>query len=267
MKKYINILFIVILTVNGCKNTNENLVERGATIVAPIMSEPSPAYFSDNIDESYVAFDLSLPKGETVDKASIEIVYKNKSVILKDITIPVTNLKITAGDVIRALGISTYELGDVFYLSVLTLKNGRTTRSAATSFSIPVVCYFDPSMLVGSFDFESEDWGVSGNVTMEADPDDPYKIYINGYPQAEGLTGNGNRIELNINPNSFKIQGPKVVLADDLSEWGFPYRNYSYEPLSGSYSACDGKYTVTFAINVLEGDFGRNAFVFTKIDN
>jgi hypothetical protein len=267
MKK--NIFYIGIFVtafIVGCENTNENWVQDRGSAVVPTMSDAKPAYFTDNIEASYVSFDLSLPAGETIDKAQIEVQRGNKSVILRDVTLPATGVKVTAGEVLAALNIpvSDYNLGDVFNLYVLTTKNGRTTRSVA-SFSIPVICYFAPSMLVGAFDFESTDWEVAGSVTMEADPDDPYKIYINGYPEAEGLTtGNGNRIVLNVNPNNFSVKGEKVILADDLSEWGLPYHNYSYEAIAGTYSACDEAYTITFAITVTEGSFGNNVFVFKR---
>ena len=175
-------------------------------------------------------------------------------------------MKVTAGEVLTALNIpaSDYNPGDVFNLYVLTTKNGKTTRSIA-AFPIPVVCYFEPSMLVGKFDFESTDWDAAGSITMVADPGDPYKIYMDGYPEAEGLTtGNGNRIVLNINPNNFTVKGDKVVLASDLSEWGLPYHDYAYEAISGTYNACDDTYTVTFAITVAEGSFGNNVFVFKR---
>lgn len=256
---------LAVLLVMGCKDTNENLVQERGVDVAPIMSKPSPAYFTDNIDDSYVQFDLSLPSGETIDKAQIEVVNGDKSAILKDITLPAKAVKVTANDILKALNMpaSDYKLGDTFYLYVLTTKNGKTTRSKA-AFAIPVICYFAPSMLVGNFYYQSDDWDEDGNVTLVVDPNNPYKVYISDYAQAEGLSGNGNRIELNIDPDNFSVSGPKVVIADDLSEWGLPYHNYAYEPVAGSYSACDDAYTITFAITVSEGSFGNNVFTFTK---
>lgn len=266
MKKYIYIIVVAILFVTSCKDHNDNLVQDRDTYVVPTMSEPSPAYFTDNLEASYVQFDLSLNDGESVDKVEIEVTHGDKSAIVKEVSIPVTGLKVTASEVLTALNMSVddYKLGETFNLYVLTTKNGVTTRSVQ-AFTITVVCYFDASMLVGSFNFVSADWEVSGKVTMVADANDPYKIYIDGYPEAEGLTtGNGNRIELNVNPNNFKISGPKVILADNLAEWGLTYHDYAYEVISGSYSACDDAYSVTFAITVSEGSFGNNVFTFTR---
>jgi len=266
MKKYIFAMTMVAaLLIIGCKDTNENLVQERGTAVVPTMSKPSPAYFTDNLDASYVQFDLSLPQGETVDKAEIEVSNGEKSVILKEINIPVTGLKITASEVLSALGIpvSEYQTGNSFILSVLTTRDGKTTRSPA-AFVIPVICYFEPSMLVGKFDWVSDDWGEAGTVNLVADPADPFKIYITDYAQSEGLSGNGNMIELHVDPDNFSVTGPAVIIADDLSEWGLPYHNYTYQAVAGSYSACDDAYNITFAISVKEGSFGNNVFIFTR---
>ena len=266
MKKYIYATAAMLLLSLSCEDTNENLVQERGTAVVPIMSDPAPAYFTDNLGASYVQFDVSLPQGETVDKAAIEVARGNKSAILKEITLPVSRLKVTANEVLTALGISAsdYNLGDIFSLCVVTTKNGKTTRSPA-AFTIPVVCYFDPSMLVGVFDYVSDDWGEAGTITIVADPKDPYKVYLDGYPQSEGLEGNGNRIELNINPNNFKVTGPATILAANLAEWGLPnYLNYTFTPVAGSYSACDDMYEITFFISVNVGNWGNNVFIFTR---
>ena len=79
MKK--NCLYILALAaalVAGCENTNENLVgERGKSVI-PIMSEPSPAFFTEDLDNSYVAFDLSLPEGATLEKAELKVAYRGQ---------------------------------------------------------------------------------------------------------------------------------------------------------------------------------------------
>ena len=266
MKKYIYATMAALILFIGCKDTNENLVqERGAAVV-PQMSDPVPAYFTDNIDASYVQFDLSLSQGETVEKAVIEVTRArgDKRAIVKEVTLPANGLKVTADEVLKTLNIpvNDYKLGDIFNLCVLLTKDGKTTRSKA-AFSIPVVCYFDPSMLVGMFDWVSDDWGEEGEGMMVADPNNQYKIYFD-MAKSEGLSGNGKKIELNVNPNNFKVTGPKVIISDDLSEWGLPYHDYAFEPIAGSYSACDNQYTITFAISVKEGSFGNNVFIFTK---
>ena len=269
MKKFIFTIVALLFLGISCKDTNENPVQERGKYVVPYMSDPSPAFFSDNLEESYIQFDLSLTGGETVDKVSLEVVRlrDSKSAILKDVSLPATGLRITANEVLSALSISPsdYNLGDVFNLYVLTTKNGVVTRSTAAH-SIVVMCYFDPSMLVGNFYYVSEDWDEEGSVTIEADLEDPYKVYVYGVAESQGLTSNGNPIELNINPNNFNITGPKSVIADNLDDWGFPanYTNHYYQVISGSYSPCDEMYTVVFQIGVDPGNWGNFVFIFTN---
>ena len=267
MKKIIfTIVAMVCIGIVGCQDSNEDLVQERGTFIVPTMSDPAPAYFTDNLEESFVQFDLSLPAGASVDKVSIEVVSASKKAILKDVTLPITGLKVTASEVISALGIAAndYKRGDIFTLYVLTTKNGVTTRSPA-AFNIPVVCYFEPSMLVGNFYYVSSDWDEEGSITIEADPDDPLKVYIHGMAESQGLTGNGNGIELNINPNNFNVTGPQSIIADNLADWGMAnYLNHYYTPVSGNYSACDDKYTITFLIGVSAGNWGNNVFILTR---
>ena len=261
MKKYIFMIAAALLISIGCEDTNENLVQERGVAVVPEMSDPAPAYFTDNIEESYVEFNLSLSPGETVDKASIEVVRGNKSAILKDVTLPVTELRVTASEVLTALNIpaSDYNLGDMFYLYVLTTKDGKTTRSTA-AFRIPVVCFFSPAMLTGNFYYVSESLEEEGSVTIAADPNDPLKVYISGMAETQGAVGNGNRIELNVNPNNFNVSGPKTIIAGNI--WG--YTNYAYQAVAGSYSACDATFTINFSISVDQGSFGNFQFIFTR---
>jgi len=261
MKKIIITIAAFIFIGISCQDSNENPVQERGEHVVPTMSEPAPAYFTDNIDESYVQFDLSLTAGQTVDKVSIEVVGSSKRAILRDVTLPVTGLKVTASEVLSALGISPsdYKSGDSFELYVLTTKNGITTRSIA-AFTINVVCYFEPSMLIGDFYYVSEEWEEEGMLTFEADPDDPYTVYVYGMPETQGLEDTGNPIILTVNPNNFSVSGPKVIISPKI--WG--YSNNAYEPIFGSYSACDNQFKITFQISVDDGLWGNFLFVFSK---
>ena len=267
MKRIFFAIAALLLIGISCEDTNENLVQERGTYVVPKMSDPVPAYFTDNIETSYVQFDLTLSQGETVDKASIEVVNRGVSAIVKDVTLPATGLRITASEVLSALKIpaANYKAGDAFFLYVLTTKNGVTTRSPA-AFPIPVVCYFAPSMLVGDFSYYSNDWDEEGDVTIVADPNNPLKVYIYGMLESQGLVHtNGNPIEVNVNTNNFNVTGPKCVLADNLGDWGMPsYTNHAYQAVAGTYSACDNMYRITFNITVDQGGWGNNVFFFTK---
>ena len=269
MKKSIFILFAALFLIT-CSEYENPVKERG-TYAAPLMSDPDPAYFTDNIEASVVKFDLSLPQGQSVDKAAIEVTSKGKSAIIKEISLPAKDVTVTASEVLSALSISVsdYNLGDVFFLYVLTTKNGVTTRSGA-AFAIPVVCFFEPGMLTGKFYYISEDWDEEGSVTITADPNDPYTVYISGMAETQGLTGNGGRIHLKMNPANFSITGDRSVIANNLLEWDFPanYLDYNYTAMSGNYSACDDAYVLTFRIQVLlNGSYtgwGNFLFTFTR---
>ena len=272
MKK--NIFYVAILATlifAGCEDTNENLVQQRGKGVNVTMSEPIPSFFIDGaLEGSYVAFDLSLTPGESVDNAEIEVVFNNKKAILRNIQFPSSDIQVTATEVLQALRLSPDEVssGDVFFLYVLTTKNGLTTRSTA-AIAINVTCEFDPVFTVGKYNFESADWGISGTVTFEADPDDPYKIYFDAFPlaEADGLsTGTDNKIELIISPNSFGISGSSVIVATSTAEWGasYNYDNLAYEPIAGSFNSCNGTFSVDFDISVDQGGWGASTFIFTK---
>ncbi|MDR1654143.1 MAG: hypothetical protein LBS01_10970 [Prevotellaceae bacterium] len=266
-KIFLTIAMATALILSGCKNTNEDLVQQRGAGATPVVSELSPGFFTDDFQNSKINFRVSLPEGQTVDASWIEVGFKGKKAKLKDVAIP-SNVTVSATETMSALGLTENDvhLGDAFDVTVITDVDGLVTRSLHAAISVSVACALDPALTVGSYKAESADWAFAGAVTLEADADDPNKIYINGYPQAEGLSGNGNRIELNINPNTWAVTGPAVVLADDLSEWGLPYTNYTYEPKGGSYNSCDGSYTVTFAIYVDQGSFSNNVFVFTRAE-
>jgi hypothetical protein len=230
------------------------------------MSEVLPAYFSENIEASYVQFDLSLSSGDQVDKVQLEAIRirggkEDKKGIVKDVTLPVSGLKVTATEVLAALNIphSDFFAGDLFNLYVLTTKGGQTTRSIA-AVGIPVVCFFEPSMLVGDYYYVSASWEEEGDVVLEADPNDPYKIYISGMAETQGAASNGNKILLEFNANNFSITGPNSIISDSFAG----YTNYGYRPVSGKFDSCSNTYTITFAITVAQGSFGNFAFVFEK---
>ena len=270
MKKYFFAIVSVLFFITTCKDTNENMVQERGVYFIPQLTKVSPSYFLPEIEDSYVGFNLALSQGEALDKVQIEVVHKTKSAILREVTVPVggVDVKVTAKEIHNALSLTDddYNLGNVYYLYFITVQDGKPHRST-TKISLQVVCPFEPEMLVGTFDYESEDWEEEGgDLTFEADPKNPYKIYINGYPQSEGLSGNGNRIELNVNPNTLNITGPKTIIANNLAEWGLPnYLNYTFEPIRGKFDACTETYTIIFVISVNLGSWGENEFIFTKV--
>ena len=159
--------------------------------------------------------------------------------------------------------------------AVLSINNDEAIswgKSISVSMNRYDLCEFNTSMLVGKFDWVSASWHEAGNVTLEADPDDPYKIYIAGIP-AEDLTWNGNKIELTVQPwvegagmTQLSVTGTKTIIADDTAEWGpeDTYDNLAYEVRTGSYSICNASYTITFRISCDLGAFGDFEFIFSK---
>ena len=114
MKK-INILvvfFTMALLFWACEDTNENLVGSRGIAVIPEISALSPAAptFTDLTASSFITFTVSLPEGEAVEAAEIQVVYKGKTAVLQKIASFPANLKVTAPEMITALGISASDV-------------------------------------------------------------------------------------------------------------------------------------------------------------
>lgn len=150
--------------------------------------------------------------------------------------------------------------------SILQNLNAFTGLNSA-DYVINVPCQLLPENMVGSYYMASDDWEAYGDVTIEADPNDPYKVYIYGIAAAEGLVDNGNGIEVYVDPDTYAASAKKTVLAADLAAWGLSYTNYYYEPVSANFNTCDGSYTFTFKIGVDQGSWGNFNYKFTRNDD
>jgi hypothetical protein len=270
MKK-INIIFLLfacLLVMVSCEDSNENLVgSRGENIVPTFLNLTPKAPSFIDVENDSVTFSLVLLEGDKVDDAAIKVTYDGKSAILRNLSLSQDTLdvKIFGSELLTALGITKDDvaLGTSFLINVTTTLNGVTTCSPA-SFWIKLPCKFNANLSNGSYHEVSADWQVEGDVKFVADENDPYTIYIQGLQSVEGLTGNGNSVEIHINPASFAVTGGATVLAEDLSEWGYDYTNYTFELLSGNYSSCEGTYVLIFDIYADQGGWGSYAFTFTK---
>lgn len=197
----------------------------------------------------------------SVDPSSTAIEGTHYNLSSKSVTIPAgqhtgsVTLTVVIDNLIKPVlnAIFTLESGEV-------IDYGKSMTVAMNRFDL---CDFDVSMLVGNFNYGSEDWEEWGDLILEADPDDPYKVYILGIP-SEDITWNGNKIELIIDPEDLTVTGSAVVVADDTSEWGLPYHNLAFEPVSGVFDICSGEYIIDFKIFVTEGNFGTFEFIFNK---
>jgi hypothetical protein len=263
MKKIKILGFIVILMMYSisCEELPDPAGERGVAVV-PGISGLNPAVFDvNNLQNSYVRFTVNLPVGTSVSKATLVVSYNNNhaDAIISELTSFPSVVTVRSSDAAQKLGITLTEIerGDVFGFELLITEGGRTTRS--TPLTVPVACVYSTAMSTGSFHSVSEDWNSEGDITITADPVDPYKVYVSGLEEMEGLVEDLGPLVMHIDPITFAVTVPRKAIASDA--WG--YNNIAYEG-TGTFSTCDGIYTMSFEISVDEGSWGTNAFIFTK---
>lgn len=265
MKKLRILGFIIILMMYSisCEELPDPAGERGAAIVPGITGLNPGVYDVNDLQNAYVQFTLNIPEGASVSKITIAGSYNNNhaDVTITELTTFPSVVTISSSDAAQKLGISIDDLerGDVFDFEMLTTSGGRTTRS--TPLVIPVACVYSVSMSTGSYHSVSppSDWNTEGDITLTADPDDPYKIYVSGLETMEGLVEDLGPLVMHVDPVTYAVTVPHKAIVSSA----FGYHNLAYEG-SGTYSSCDGTYTMTFTISVDEGSWGANAFTFTR---
>lgn len=273
MKKYkiFGVVMVLALFFSACEDTNENLVGSRGVAITPVVSDiyPSSQQFSDVSEDSYVSFTVSLLDGDECDAAEIQVEYDDNTATVQEISSFPVDITITATEMLTALDIteSDVSLGTSFTLYVITTNDGVSTRSLA-NVSIALPCEFDADLTTGSYSVVSDGWGVDSDVTITADPDDPYTLYIEGLAEADGLVSNGNTMKIMIS-ESFGIYGDDegTVLAENCGGWGSDYESYTnmtYTVSEGSYSSCDGTMTISFTLSIDQGSWGDYEFVFTQ---
>ncbi len=250
----------------ACENTNENLVQQRGKAVIPVMTDVAPAFFTTDYANSFVAFSLHLEEGDVVDAAEIQITHAGEQLVLMPINSFPAEMTITAAEVYDAFNLNPEEVatGETFLLHVVTTANGVSSRSQA-ALEILVTCQFDESVITPEYLAYSSGWGVEGSVSIETDVNDPLTLHLSGLPELEGGAGNGNKVVLSIDPNTFGISGAKTIVADN-DPYGYGYTNFYYEPIGGLYNSCDGSFTVKFRIGVDQGSWGTFDFEFSTIE-
>ena len=256
----------------SCENTNENPVKQRGANVVPLFEFTSAPVFTTDLETTAVEFTVSLDEGDNVDKASIEVTYNGENgTIIEEISSLPANVTLKAIDIIGAMGLNKDSIttDDVFTMYVLTTKGGNTTRSIAAA-NIKIVCAFDADLTIGDYDAVSEDWEAEGSVVLAADPANPYKIYVEGLNDLDGVTGI-DEVFFEIDPESYEIVNRDAFLMskDLAAEWGDDYAgytNYTYEIVGGSYNSCNGSFTLLFDIYCDLGDFGNYTFEFTPAE-
>jgi hypothetical protein len=265
MKK-INIIGLIItfcLIFISCDNDVEDPAGIRGVAVIPIITDVNPAIFdSKNLATTYIKFVVSLESGKQATSAKILASY-NDSLYRVEIasinSFPAT-ITIAAKDVAEKLGIDIGSIvnGDVFKFELLVTANGVTTRSASI-IDASVACAFDPSLTTGSYHVVSKDWQTAGNVTLTADPADPYTIYVKGLATIDGVTEDKGPLVMHINKLSYAVTVDKTVIASSA----FGYTNEAFAG-SGTYGSCDGSFEMNFTISVDAGTYGTFLYSFTK---
>lgn len=265
MKKVriIGVVIALIAFFTGCEELPDPAGLRGVAVV-PAITDVNPGIFdSKDLANSYVEFVIKVPEGAIPEKITVAASYNSnrEGIAIKDVTSFPATVRISASEILQKLNLAAADIqnGDIFTLELLTLANGITTRSTALLL-VPVACAYNSAMAAGSYHSVSADWNSEGDITLTVDPEDPYKIYVSGIEEIEGLVEDLGPLVMYINPATYKVTVPEKAISSDA--WGYGSISYSG---SGVYNSCDGSYKMNFNISLsLAGDQGSNAFTFTR---
>ena len=264
MKKIITLstIFTLLIFLFSCEELKDPAGLRGKAVV-PFLTDVNPAIFdSKDLENSFIQFEVSLPEGTSVEKISIVGSYSKSSgtAEITELTTFPSTVKITSAETAQLLGLNLADIsnGDIFTFELLTTAGGMTTRSSAVLL-VPVACAYDQALATGSYHSVSADWGSDGTITITGDESDPYTVYVAGLEAIEGLDEDKGPLVMHINPINYAVVADKTVIASDA----FGYHNIAYEG-NGTFSSCDGSYTMLFLITVDEGTFGTFSFTFTR---
>ncbi len=260
--KSLGIIITLIMIIFGCEELKDPAGERGIAVI-PEISNINPALFdSKDLENSYVEFTVDLVPGTSVDKCIIEGSFNGNQerVEIAEISAFPSTVRIVSSVAAQKIGIALDDIsnGQVFTFELVTTANGVTTRSNA-AINVPVACAYDVNLATGSYHSVSSDWNSEGDITITADADDPYTLYVTGLEEMEGLVEDVGPLVMHINPVDYSVIADKSILASDA--WGLT--NIAYEG-TGVYSSCDGSFVMYFEISVVEGSWGTFQFTFTR---
>ena len=256
--KILGLVAVVIFSLTSCEEDTIDM-NRGEGVV-PSITNLDPAVFSE-AEGTYVAFDLDATDytGDLVILVSIE--GDRSRTPVKTISNFPTNVVVTLEEVAQAKGMSVndFEVGSIFNFEVQTMVGGKTYRSPA-SFNAPLACEYLPENVSGLYNAASASWAVDGPITIEADPDDPFTLYVTGLVALDGMVEDQGPLVMIVNPGNFHVDVPRTVLGSDF----FGFTNVAYHG-SGVLDTCTGIYTMGFTISVDQGTFGGapHTFIFT----
>jgi hypothetical protein len=260
--KVLKWIFTLTILLAGCEELPDPAGMRGAVVV-PGITDLFPAVFDSNdLENSFIEFNVNIPAGSQVSKIIIQGSFNDnfeRTTITELTTFP-AKVRITAADAAQELGIDLADVsnGDNFLFELVTTSGDLTTRSSAVA-NIPVACAYNVALATGSYYVNGGDWGSAGIVTITADQDDQYKLFVSGLEEIEGLTEDLGPLVMYINPVNYEVTVPKKAIASEA----WDYHNIAYEG-SGSYNTCDGSFSMVFTISVDEGTFGTFQFSFAR---
>ena len=240
------IITLILLSVS-CEELPDPAGLRGVAVV-PAIEDVDPGIFdSKDLENSYVEFVVTVPEGESPQKISVLGSYQDnfERVVITEATSFPATIRIKSSDAAQKLGISLGSIanGDVFVFELQTLANNLATRSSAI-LRIPVACAYNVAVATGDYHAVS-DWPSENDVTIEADPDDPYTILVTDLGAIDGIDEDNGPFVLHINPATYNIVAETKTLASDYYGYGaVTYSGY------GSFSSCDGSYVLYIDISV-----------------
>ncbi len=255
--------FILLLGHGSCEKLPDPAGLRGVAVI-PAITNVNPGIFnSRDLENSYIQFVITVPPGIQPEKITVVGSFKNnfERVTITQVTSFPATVRISSAEAAQKIGISLDEIanGDIFIFELLTEAAKKTTRSTAV-LSVPVACSYDVKLAEGSYHSVAPDWGSEGNITLSADKDNPYIIYVTGLEEMEGLTEDLGPLVMNIDPATYNVVVPEKAISSEA--WG--YGSISYAG-SGVYSSCDGTYTMYFDISLSSlGNVGKYSFTFTR---
>jgi len=262
--KTIGLIITLIMISISCEELPDPAGLRGVAVV-PGISDLNPGIFdSKNLQNSYIEFTVEIPEGSSVEKITILGSFNDNdedAVIIEVTSFPAI-VRIVSSDAAQKIGIAIDDIvnNDFFTFELLTTAGGRATLSNAVLI-IPVACAFDGAMAIGSYHAIESGWPFEGDVTITADPDDPYTVYVSGLANLDDCGEDLGPFVMHINPATFGVTTEAKLLASDY----YGYGGITYSG-SGVYNSCDGSYTLNIDISV--GDYGsQGIFVFNLTRN
>ena len=240
------IIALIFLSIS-CEELPDPAGKRGIAVV-PSIDDIDPGIFdSKDLANSYVEFVVSVPEGDSPEKITVLGSYQDnyERVVITEATSFPATIRIHSSDAAQKLGISLSEIanGDIFVFELQTLANDLATRSNAI-LRVPVACAYNVALATGNYHAIS-DWPSENDVTIAADPDDPYTILVTDLGAIDGIDEDNGPFVLHINPATYAIVAETKTLASDYYGYGaVTYSGY------GTFSSCDGSYILYIDISV-----------------